>query len=61
MAEPKSRWSKARSRRHRNNWKLDGPTLVECPRCNQLMQSHKVCKNCGTYDGRQVISVNEAE
>jgi large subunit ribosomal protein L32 len=35
--------------------RLDAPTLVLCPQCNQLMRSHYVCKNCGSYRGRQVI------
>lgn len=55
MAVPKRRWSKMRSRRSRSNWKLKAPNLVECPQCHELMMSHRVCKNCGYYDGREVI------
>ncbi len=55
MAVPKRRWSKMRSRRSRSNWKLRAPGLVECPQCHELKMSHRVCKNCGYYDGREVI------
>ena len=60
MAVPKRRWSKMRSRRHRSNWKIAAPTLTECPQCHELMKAHQVCKNCGHYNGRQVIDVDEA-
>ncbi|TZE83391.1 50S ribosomal protein L32 [Calorimonas adulescens] len=58
MGVPKRRWSKARTRSRRAHWKLSGPTLVECPQCHELMMPHRVCKNCGFYDGKKVI-VNE--
>lgn len=61
MAVPKRRWSKARSRRSRSNWKLAAPTLVECPRCHELMQAHRPCKNCGYYKGRDVLQLEAEE
>lgn len=60
MAVPKSRWSKARSRRHRSNWKLKVPGFSECSQCHSLKPSHQVCKTCGYYDGRDVLKVEEA-
>lgn len=59
MAVPKSRWSKMRSRRHRSNWKLSVPNLTKCPTCHKLKAMHQVCKNCGYYDGRSVVSMDE--
>lgn len=57
MAVPKRRWSKARTRRgHSANWKMKAPNLVECPQCKSLMASHRVCKNCGHYNGREIVS-----
>ncbi len=55
MAVPKRKWSKARSRRHRSNWKLKPLNLVECPQCHELKMQHKVCKRCGYYKGKEVI------
>lgn len=60
MALPKGKVSKARSRSRRANWKLSAPSIVKCPRCQQMKLSHRVCKHCGFYDGKQVIKV-EAE
>ncbi|HZW97259.1 MAG: 50S ribosomal protein L32 [Clostridiaceae bacterium] len=59
MAVPKRKWSKARSRRARSNWKISAPNLVECPQCKSLAAAHRVCKNCGYYKGREVISVDD--
>lgn len=56
MANPKSRFSKARTRKRRSTWKLDAPTLVSCPQCRSLKAPHRICPTCGTYDGRQVLA-----
>lgn len=61
MAVPKRRWSKMRSRRSRANWKVEVPNLVECPRCHSKMMQHKVCKNCGSYNGRDVLKLDQAQ
>jgi large subunit ribosomal protein L32 len=57
MANPKRRWSKARTGKRRSQWKLKVPNLVECPRCHNLMMSHRVCSECGYYKGREVLKV----
>ena len=60
MAVPKRKTSKAaRDSRRSNNSKLAAPNLVECPQCHELVPSHTVCKNCGYYDGKQVINMDE--
>lgn len=55
MANPKRRWSKARTGMRRSQWKLSLPALVSCSQCHQFKLPHKVCKNCGHYDGKVVI------
>jgi large subunit ribosomal protein L32 len=57
MAVPKKRTSKARKRSRRANWKLEAPNLSACPQCHQPRLAHRVCKSCGFYDGRRVLSV----
>ncbi|MBR2744660.1 MAG: 50S ribosomal protein L32 [Clostridia bacterium] len=57
MAQPKRRWSKARTHTKRSTWTLKAKNLVECPHCHELMEQHKVCPACGYYDGEKVINV----
>lgn len=60
MAVPKRKTSKARRDKRRNNlWKLDAPAIVKCEQCGEFKRPHRVCDNCGTYKGRQII-VKEA-
>ena len=59
MAVPKGKISKARKHSRRANWKLSLPGIVECPRCRSAKLSHRVCKKCGYYDGKQVMEVDE--
>ncbi|MBQ8160588.1 MAG: 50S ribosomal protein L32 [Clostridia bacterium] len=59
MALPKGKISKARKHSRRANWKLEAPTLVECPRCHSKMLAHHVCKTCGYYKGKQVVYIDE--
>ena len=60
MAQPKRRWSKARTGLRRSTWKVETPGYVECPHCHEPVQPHRVCKNCGYYDGKEVIVKEEA-
>jgi len=58
-AVPKNKVSRHRRGNRRQHQRLDAPTLVTCPQCGQLMRAHRVCKECGTYRGRQVIEIGE--
>jgi len=58
MAVPKRKVSKARRDKRRSNvWKLKAPGMVKCPQCGEFNLPHRVCKNCGYYNGRAVIKV----
>jgi len=57
VATPKGKVSKARRDSRRANWKLSFPGIVKCPRCQKMKLSHRVCKACGYYDGKQVVVV----
>ena len=56
MAVPKNKVSKARRDKRRSSvWKMEAPALARCPKCNEFTLSHRVCKNCGNYNGEKVI------
>ncbi|RKW30758.1 MAG: 50S ribosomal protein L32 [Lachnoanaerobaculum sp.] len=54
---PKNKTSRGRRDKRRANWKMSVPSLSKCPKCGELMLSHRVCKSCGTYNKREIISV----
>ena len=58
MAVPKGKVSKARrDKRRSSHWKLAVPGLVKCPKCGALHLPHRMCQECGTYNGREVKAV----
>ena len=60
MAVAKGKVSKARrDKRRSSHWKLDPPGIVACPKCGAYHLPHRICKACGTYDGREVIKVSD--
>ncbi|MDR2568781.1 MAG: 50S ribosomal protein L32 [Oscillospiraceae bacterium] len=55
MAVPKSKISKARrDKRRSSHWKLEAPSFSKWSKCDELHLPHRVCKACGTYNGREV-------
>lgn len=58
MANPKRKSSRSRTGKRRANWKLRQPTHNECPNCGQQKIPHRVCGNCGYYNGREVIETD---
>ena len=59
MAVPKEKVSKARRNSRKANWKISTPSIMECPHCHEAVESHKVCRNCGYYNGKEVMKVEE--
>ncbi|SHI72473.1 large subunit ribosomal protein L32 [Dethiosulfatibacter aminovorans DSM 17477] len=58
MAVPKRKISKARRDKRRTakeRVKVTG--FVECPQCHEVKLPHRVCRECGYYDGREVLNV----
>ena len=60
MAQPKRRWSKERTHLKRSTWKLETPKVATCKHCGEPVLPHRVCENCGYYDGKEVIAKKDA-
>jgi large subunit ribosomal protein L32 len=59
MAVPKRRTTRSRRDMRRSHDALRTPAQSACPRCHEPRLPHRVCRNCGTYRGRQVIRTDE--
>ena len=60
MAVPKSKVSPSRRGMRRAHDALASNASHECPNCGELKRPHHVCKACGHYDGREVVSQKAA-
>ena len=59
MAVPKRRTSKSKTKMRRaSNSKMVPTGFVECPQCHKPKLPHRVCLSCGSYDGKEVVSVD---
>jgi large subunit ribosomal protein L32 len=58
MAVPKQKQSHARTAQRRAQHKITAPAYNECPQCHAPRRPHRVCPNCGTYRGREVIAAS---
>ena len=59
MAVPKRRTSKSKRNKRRSHDAIGTPARITCPQCWDLNAPHRVCSNCGTYRGREVIRTEE--
>jgi large subunit ribosomal protein L32 len=56
---PKRKHSKGRRDRRRAHDALRAPNLVQCSNCGEKRLPHRVCPNCGHYQGREVIEIEQ--
>lgn len=56
MAVPKRRKSKSKTRMHRAHHAIGKPNLVPCSNCGAFILPHRVCPECGFYDGELVVA-----
>jgi large subunit ribosomal protein L32 len=61
MAVPKRRTSHARQGKRRSHLHIKPMQIQYCPNCEQPIQPHHVCINCGQYQGREVVAVKEGK
>ena len=56
---PKRKVSSGRRDRRRAHHALKQSNIVQCSNCGEMRLPHRVCLNCGFYQGREVIEVEE--
>lgn len=59
MPNPVKRHSKSRRNKRRSHDFLKFPATSVCPQCNEPKLPHHACPSCGSYKGREVISVEK--
>ncbi|MCQ2772741.1 MAG: 50S ribosomal protein L32 [Bacilli bacterium] len=61
MAVPQRRTGKTAKRLRRTHFKLSVTGLTNCSHCGALIKSHRVCPECGYYDGKDVLHLKKGE
>lgn len=56
MAVPKKKTSKAKKNMRRSHHALAGVVLATCDKCGAPKRQHRICVECGDYNGKQVIA-----
>jgi large subunit ribosomal protein L32 len=59
MAVPKRRTSNSKSRSRRAHQHIKPRQVQYCAQCNEPVLPHRVCPNCGYYQGREVVAMEE--
>jgi large subunit ribosomal protein L32 len=54
---PKRKYAKARQGKRRSHLASVKPPIIDCPQCHTPKLSHHVCPTCGTYNGREVVTI----
>lgn len=57
MAVPKRKTSKSKIRMRKRSHRKPFVSTSTCTQCGAPTQPHRVCAACGTYRGRQVLTV----
>jgi large subunit ribosomal protein L32 len=60
MAVPKRRTSRSVQGKRRSHHFITAKGVQYCPRCNEPVLPHRVCGQCGFYQGRDAIAMEEA-
>lgn len=56
---PKKKHSKKRQGGRASHFGIRPMSLAECPQCHSAKLPHRVCAECGYYNGREVIPAEE--
>jgi large subunit ribosomal protein L32 len=58
-AVPKQRVTRAAQGIRRAAHAVKVQPLMICPRCREMKVTHEVCPHCGTYNGHQVLEIED--
>jgi len=61
MAVQQSKVSKRKVRIRKASNRYEGVQATTCPNCGAACLPHRVCKACGMYDGKQVLTVKSED
>ena len=56
MAVPKKGRSYTRQHKRRSHLALKKVTLVNCTNCGEPTLPHRMCPNCNSYKGKQILA-----
>jgi large subunit ribosomal protein L32 len=55
---PKKKVSSSRRGQRRSHDHIKLPPLMTCPQCRHRKVTHRVCPNCGTYNGIDILRLD---
>ncbi|MGI6741804.1 MAG: 50S ribosomal protein L32 [Brevefilum sp.] len=58
---PKIKISPGRRDRRRSHDALKTRNYLTCPNCGETRLPHRICSNCGHYQGREIIDITERD
>lgn len=58
---PKKKHSHGRQGGRSAHFGMKAKTRAICPECRSTRLPHRACTNCGYYNGREVVAVDNAE
>ncbi len=59
MAVPFRKVSKTRKRMRRSHMALEASKTTTCSNCGKTIKPHRVCKECGSYKGKEVVKMEK--
>lgn len=61
MGLPSQKRSKTSKKQRASHFALKATALVKCAKCGKPVLSHRACEFCGTYKGKQVLTIKTAK